>query len=94
MKGGYTLIDCTGLDLIKGSTEQSITGIYNKVKAAMATGKMMIAENCNWNGAFVTPISLFAIDFGDCIIATSSTLQIVILPTDVITIRNMAPSNE
>lgn len=92
MKGGYTLIDCTGLDLTKGSTEQSISGIHGKVKAAMATGKMLIAENCNWNGAFVTPISVLAIDFGDCIIVTASTLQIVILPTNVITIRNLAPA--
>lgn len=93
MKGGYTLINCTGLDLIKGSTPQTITGIYNKVKSAMATGKMMIVENCNWNGAAVTPISVFAIDFGDYIIVTSSTLQIIVNKTDVITINNLAPAD-
>ena len=91
MKGGYTLINCTGLDLIKGSTEQNISGIYNKVKSAMQTKKMMIAVNCNWNGAYVTPISVFAIDFGDYIIVTSSTLQIVVNTNDVVTINNLAP---
>lgn len=93
MKGGYTLINCTGLDLTKGSTEQTITGIYAKVKVAMNTGKMIIAENCNWNGAIVTPISVFAIDFSDYIIVTTSTLQVIVNPTDVITIVNLAPSD-
>ena len=32
MNGGYIMIDCTGLDLTKGSTEQTITGLYSKVK--------------------------------------------------------------
>lgn len=27
MNGGYVMIDCIGLDLTKGSTEQTITGL-------------------------------------------------------------------
>ena len=86
---GYIGIDCTGLDLIKGSTPQTISGIYSKVKDAMDTGKAIYAYNCNWSGAYVTPIEVFAIDFTTQIIVTSSTLQIIITPADVVTINNM-----
>ena len=86
---GYTVVDCTGLDLIKGSTEQTINGIYKKVQAAVNTDKMIIADNCNWGGKVVTPIQCFAIDFGDYYIVTSSTLQIYVRKTDVVTIVNM-----
>lgn len=90
MKGGYTLIDCTGLDLTKGSTQQTISGIYAKVKAAYKGGKMIIAENCNWGtDGFVTPINVFAIDFGTYFICTASTLQITVTNQDKITITNM-----
>lgn len=90
MNGGYVMIDCKGLDLTKGSTEQTISGIYTDVKNAMMSGKPMIAYNCIWGtGKNITPINVFAIDFGSCIIVTSSTLQIIITPLDVITINNL-----
>lgn len=94
MKAGYTLVDCTGIDLTKGSTEQNITGIYNKVVNAMNTGKMIIAENLNWDGATVTPVQVFAIDFTNVIICTASTLQVRVTPADKVTIVNLAPANE
>ena len=86
---GYIGIDCTGLDLIKGSTPQTINGIHDKTIAAMKTGKAIYAYNCNWDGAPVTPIETFAIDFGDYIICTAATLQIIITTSDVITITNL-----
>lgn len=90
MKGGYTLIDCTGLDLIKGSTEQTIPGIYAKVKAAYKGGKMIIVQNCVWDDkGLVTPINAFAIDFGTYFICTASTLQIIVTNQDKITINNL-----
>ena len=91
MKGGYVLVDCKGLDLLSEST-QTISGFYNKVKAAMATGKMIIAENCIWgeDGA-ISPIVVFAIDMGSTygIYLTASTLQIRVSPANVVTIVNM-----
>lgn len=89
MIGGYILVDCTGLDLIKGSTPQTITGIHAATKTAMVTGKPIVACNANWSGRPVTPISVMAIDFGSEIICTSATLQIVITPSDVVTIVNL-----
>ena len=94
MKGGYVLVDCTGLDLLSETT-QTISGLYNKVKAAMATGKMIIAENMIWgDDGYISPISVFGIDMGPSygIYLTASTLQIRVSPANVVTIVNMAPS--
>lgn len=88
------MVDCSGLDLLAEST-QTISGLYNKVKAAMATGKMIIAENMIWgDDGFISPISVFGIDMGSPygIYLTASTLQIRVSPADVVTIVNMAPT--
>ena len=90
-KGGYILVDCTGLDLTKGSTPQTITGIYEKVQKAMKTGKEIRACNCIWGtGLDVTPISVMAIQIDSTtVICTASTLQIIVTTSDVITINNL-----
>lgn len=88
--GGYIGIDCKGLDLTKGPTEQTITGIYEDVQNAMATGKPIVAYNCIWGtGKPVTPINVFAIQFDRQVIVTSSTLQVIVGSNDHITISNM-----
>ena len=95
MKGGYVLVDCKGLDLTSEST-QTITGLYAKIKAGMATGKLIIAENMIWgDDGTISPVHVFAIDMGSTygIYCTASTLQIRVSPADVVTIVNMAPSN-
>lgn len=91
MKGGYVNIDCTGVDLIKGSTKQTITGIYNKVSKSMTSNKPIFAYNCVWgNLGGVTPIQVFAIQTAsDTITVTASTLQIIVKNNDTITIVNM-----
>ena len=92
-KGGYAMVDCTGLDLIKGSTEQTINGIYARTKQAMDANKPIYAYNCVWSTqGRVSPVEVFTVDFGDYIICTASTLQIVITKQDVVTINNMAPT--
>ena len=95
MKGGYVLVDCKGLDLTSETT-QTITGLYAKVKAAMATGKLIIAENMIWgDDGTISPVHVFAIDMGSTygIYCTAATLQIRISPADVVTIVNMAPAD-
>lgn len=90
MNGGYVMIDCTGLDLTKGSTEQNISGIYSNTQKCMETGKPIFANNCVWGtNGIVTPIAVMAIQFPDYVIVTANTLQIVITENDVITIRNL-----
>ena len=97
MKGGYVLVDCKGLDLLSEST-QTIAGLYARVKAAMATGKMIIAENMIWGDEVdrpISPVPCFGIDMDDYgIYVTASTLQIRISKLDVVTIVNMAPAQE
>lgn len=92
--GGYFMVNCEGLDLIKGATPQRIIGLYRACKTAMLSGKPIFACGANWDGKYVTPIQTFLIQISDdTIIATSSTLQIVITEGDVVTINNMAPAN-
>lgn len=90
MNGGYIMIDCAGLDLIKGTTPQTVTGIYAECQRAMKTGKPIFAYNCTWGLLPVTPIQVFLIQINETqVIATSSTLQIIVASNDVITINNM-----
>lgn len=42
--GGYALVDCTGLSLTK-STKQTITGVYNRIKSAYDSGKLVLLTN-------------------------------------------------
>lgn len=94
MNGGYIMIDCTGLDLTMGTTSQTVEGLYQRVKSAMGSNKPLFANNAVWGSEKpVTPIQCFAIDWGDVIIVTSSTLQIIISPDDSIIINNMAPTD-
>ena len=89
MNGGYILIDCTGLDLIKGSTPQTISGLRSKVVTAMKTGKPIFAANCNWDGQLTNPLPVMALKIGTDIICTANTLQIYIDESDVVTIVNL-----
>lgn len=41
MNGGYTMIDCTGVDLGNLGT---VSGLYEKAKVAIATGKPLVLK--------------------------------------------------
>lgn len=90
-KGGYIMVDCEGLDLTKGSTPQTITGIYEKFQKAKKTGKEIRACNCTWGtGIDVTPISVMATQVdATTVICTVATLQVTITSSDVVTINNL-----
>lgn len=90
MNGGYFMIDCTGLDLIKGSTEQTINGLYEECQKALKANKPVYAVNCVWStNGLVTPINCMLIQFDGYVIATASTLQIVVTSADKVTINNL-----
>ena len=55
-KGGYTLVDCTGLNL--GSLAK-VTGIYNKMLTAYKANKLVLAKNIVNGSAKFTPIPVF-----------------------------------
>lgn len=59
MNGGYTLLDCTGLDLTVG-TAQSIAGSWQKAKTAISTGKPIVAVGSVYGtGVPVSPVTCF-----------------------------------
>ena len=91
MNGGYVMIDCIGLDLTKGSTEQTIIGLYGRVKNAMKVNKPIYCNNAVWGDyGKISPIACFAnMSSTSNIIITSSTLQIIVTENDVVTIENM-----
>ena len=86
---GYILFDCGGLDL-NDSTEQTITGIYNHAKEALASGKLVLATNCVMSDMPCSPCAVIAWDQGDDgIIATGHVLRIVIAKDDGVTVTNL-----
>lgn len=89
MNTGYVTIDCKGLDLIKGSTPQTIPGLRAVIESAMETGKPIIATNLTWDEGYISPTMCMCTFVGDDLIATSSTLQIYISKSDVVTIVNL-----
>lgn len=89
MKGGYINIDCSGLDLTKGSTEQTITGLYQTVKSAFKANKPIFAYNTISGVNGVSPIQVFIVDFGTYFVCNTSTLQIKVTNQDKVTITNL-----
>ena len=86
---GYVLFDCGGLDL-NDSTEQTIDGIYDRAKIALASGKAVFATNCVMSDMSCTPCAVIAWDQGnDGIIATGHVLRITIAKDDGVTVRNL-----
>lgn len=94
MNGGYTMIDCKGMNLLAQSA-QTISGLYANCVKALATGKPVIANNCVYGtGVQMTPIPVFAIIEAGTIIFTSSILQVRIASNDSVTIVSLLPANE
>lgn len=85
---GYVMVDCTGLNL-NTSSEQTISGIYAKAKAALDSGKPCIAANCNMSGAPCSPCSVIAWMEGTTIIATGHVLRLSITNADKVTVTNL-----
>ena len=89
VNSGYVLFDCEGLDL-NDSTEQTIDGIYDRAKIALASGKAVFATNCVMSDMPCSPCSVIAWDQGDDgIIATGHVLRITIAKDDGVTVTNL-----
>lgn len=89
--GGYQIIDCGGLNLLGGSTPQSITGIYKRVESGLKSNKPIFAGNCKYgDGHPMTPICVMAQqESADTIVCTASILQIWITKEDSVTIVSL-----
>ena len=56
MNGGYAMVDCSGLDL---NTLGTVTGLYQKVKAAIGTEKPIVLSGIVNDEQGFTPIMAF-----------------------------------
>ena len=89
MNSGYILVDCGGLELNSAST-QSITGLYKRAKAALATGKPAYAVNCLMNDGYCSPVSVAAWqEDSTTIIATGHVFRVSIESDDDVTVTNL-----
>lgn len=89
MNSGYILVDCGGLELNSAST-QSITGLYKRAKAALATGKPVFAVNCLMNDGYCSPVSVAAWqEDSTTIIATGHVFRVSIESDDDVTVTNL-----
>ena len=90
MNGGYTMIDCKGIDLLSDSA-QTKAGLYKSLQVAMMIEKPIFAYGMYWGtGKPITPIPVFAIQLlDDTIVCTSSTLQVWVNNEDSVEIHNM-----
>ena len=90
MKGGYIITDCTGLDLSL-DTAQEIAGIWDQAVAAIKTGKPIIAENCKYGDADVTPVTCFGWYIAaNEIVIVGATLHVHIKNDDTATVLDVA----
>lgn len=92
MNGGYYMVDLKGLDLTSDST-QTISGLFNEMKKAIASGKPLVAYNAVWganNDAPLTPITFFAQQWSSTlVVGTASILNITCTNEDVVTVTDL-----
>lgn len=90
---GYIIIDCKGLDLLAESA-QTISGLYQTIQDAIASGKPLYATNLVWGDVSpVSPVQVFTVQFDGYVVVTASTLQVIVTSADSVTINNLAPAN-
>lgn len=92
MKGGYIMVDCKGLNLTGGSTPQTITGIWNDAKTALASGKPIVTHNCVYGtGIKVSPIVCFGWYISTTeIVIVCSTIHVHIKNDNTVTTQDVA----
>lgn len=93
--GGYSQIDCSGIDLITAE-KQTIAGIYAQVKNAAKANKAVLACNMVFSQKPCTPVYVMvnADPAGTTTyVCTASTLQLWVDKDDGVTVVNMAPAN-
>lgn len=85
VKGGYSLVDCTGFDF---ATLGKVTGIYNKMLTAYKANKFVVLEHCTNGTAKFTPIPAFlateTVEGATVIVATIMNLPYRITSDDTI----------
>ena len=90
---GYITVDFKGLEL-NSAEAQTISGLFDRAKEAIATGKPAYAVNCKMNGGVTVPISVTAwYEDANTIIATGHVLRITIPKNNSVTVTNLITAN-
>lgn len=89
MTGGYTMVNCTGLNLLD-EEEQTIPGIHEGLKTAIESGKPVFVYGAEWGtGNAITAIPVM-VSYnsvgGSVILCTAGLKQLYITKYDVVTI--------
>ena len=83
LKGGYVIIDCTGLDL---GNLGKVDGLYKKVKDAIAVNKPIVLRNVVNSAQHFTPIVAFgSVESSTSIFLSFFPTTIHIANTDIVT---------
>lgn len=86
---GFAIVDGKKMNLLAQSS-QTISGLYQATKNAIATGKQVIVVNCEYGvGVPMTPIPVFCIEEAGTLICTASILQIRVSSDDSVAIYNL-----
>ena len=81
IKGGYSMVDATGLDL---GNPVKVDGIYNKLLTAYKADKLVVIENAKNGTAKFTPIAAFLAMESTTIILTIMNLPYRVSSDDTI----------
>lgn len=92
LKGGYAMINCKGLELTE-TDPQEIDGVWEIAKKALESGKPIIAHNCVYNDAPVSPVTCFswAISATEIVIV-GATLHIHVKSDNTATVLDVVPT--
>lgn len=92
MKGGYYMVDCSGLDLTD-ATKQEKSGLFAAMQKAIKSGKPLIAYGFVWgdnSDSPLTPINFFAQNWtSTLIVGTASTKNITVNSDDEVYVTDL-----
>lgn len=92
MKGGYYMVDCSGLDLTD-ATKQEKAGLFEAMKKALKSNKPLIAYGFVWgdnSDSPLSPITFFAQAWTDSlIVGTASTKNITVNSDDEVYVTDL-----
>ena len=82
MNGGYAMVDCTGLDLGELGT---VTGLYEKTKAAIESGKPLVLSSVvNGEQAFTPMVAYGGIESASSVFVSFFPVTLHISNLDVV----------
>lgn len=89
MNGGYTILDAGEIDLTE-TDPQSIDGSWDRTQAVLSTGKPIIAHNCFYGDAPVSPVPVFGWAIADDeVVLVGATLHIHVKDDDTCTVLDV-----